>query len=128
LKQGKIRIHTQNKMMNKFKKLRFSYMLGICYRTLVSYSLLFVVGSQFNVNKILVFFVFGGTYFHGVVWLSFFMFWNFKAHKRNRLVFYVFLNMDSCSLQVNFLGTKKMWSSWWCYTRFFFIFTLEKLL
>jgi hypothetical protein len=42
-------------------------MLGICYRTLVSYSLLFVVGSQFNVNKILVFFVFGGTYFHGVV-------------------------------------------------------------
>jgi hypothetical protein len=49
-------------------------------------------------------------------WCSFgissFVFWNFKTHKRNKLVFCVFLNLDSCDLQVIlFLKHKRLKSN-----------------
>jgi hypothetical protein len=58
------------------------------------------------------FFVFGGGL---SPWCSFgissSVFWNFKTHKRNKLVFCVFLNLDSCDLQMIFLKHKRLKSN-----------------
>lgn len=61
--------------------------------------------------------------------ISSFVFWNFKRHKRNKLVFCVFLNLDSCDLKVNFFETQKIEIWYFGVTpKLYFILSLEILL
>jgi hypothetical protein len=57
-------------------------MLGICYRTLISYSLLFV-------NKVLVFLMFRGVYPHGVALESYFLCFEIPKHTRETSLCFV---------------------------------------
>jgi hypothetical protein len=72
------------------------------YQVFASYSLLLVVGTQFNVNGVLDFFVFE-EFIPMSCPPNFILFvWDFKVHKKNQWMFCVFLKLNSWSLSMSF--------------------------
>jgi hypothetical protein len=82
-------------------------LLGICCKLMFFCNLLCIVGTQFQVNMVIIFLLWGLSPWC-VSRILFFVFWNFKAHKINVIVFFCILNLDSYTSHVSFPETWKM--------------------
>lgn len=80
-------------------------MTNICCKTLFTCSLLFVVKTQLNVNKVMGVFLFRGFYCHGVALEPPLLCFEILEHIGYTCDYFA-LNLDSCDLQVGFLTTK----------------------